>query len=120
MALDVSKQWKEAIKGQFRYPGYLKVLLALVPDEIREGAIAEALQTEGISSSVQLTDGTSAAREPVATFEKNRWRGDGKQYLPSPTASNNEEIEWWSNTVNFDEAHPIELSFTFSDIFSFA
>ena len=120
MALEVSNQWKEAIKGQFRYPGYLKVLLALVPDEIREGAIAEALQTEGISSSVQLTDGTSAAREPVATFEKNRWRGDGKQYLPSPTASNNQEIEWWSNTVNFDENHPIELSFTFSDIFTFA
>lgn len=120
MALEVSDRWRESIKSQFRYPGYLKVLLALVPDEIREGAIAEALQTEGISSTVQLTDGTSAAREPVATFEKNRWCGDGKQYLPSPTASNNNEIEWWSNTVNFDEEHPIELSFTFDDIFSFA
>jgi len=120
MALEVSNQWKESIKGQFRYPGYLKVLLALVPDEIREGATASTLQTEGISSTVQLTDGVSAGREPVATFEKNRWRGDGKQYLPSPTASNNKEIEWWSNTINFDETHPIELSFTFSDIFTFA
>ena len=120
MALEVSSRWKETIKSQFRYPGYLKVLLALVPDEIREGAIAQAPQTEGISSTVQLTDGIAAAREPVATFEKNRWRGDGTQYLPSPTASNNEEIEWWSNTVNFDEEHPIELSFTFNDIFSFA
>jgi hypothetical protein len=120
MALEVSSKWKESIKSQFRYPGYLKVLLALVPDEIREGTIAETLQTERISSTVQLTDGTSAGREPVATFEKNRWCGDGTQYLPSPTASNNNEIEWWSNTVNFDEEHPIELSFAFSDIFSFA
>lgn len=119
MALEVSNQWKESIKGQFRYPGYLKVLLALVPDEIREGATASTSQTEGISSTVQLTDGTSAGREPVATFEKNRWLGDGSQYLPSPTAGRNEEIEWWSNTANFDESHPVELSFTFNDIFSF-
>lgn len=120
MALEVSNQWKEKIKGQFRYPGYLKVLLALVPDEIREGTSVSTFQTEKISSSVQLIDGISIEREPVATFEKNRWRGDGSQYLPSPTASNNNEVEWWSNTVNFDEEHPIELFFHFSGIFSFA
>lgn len=120
MALEVSNQWKESIKGQFRYPGYLKVLLALVPDEIREGATASATQTEEISSPVQLIDGVSTGREPVATFERSRWRGDGKQYLPSLTASNNKEIEWWSNTVHFDEEHPVELLFRFSSIFSFA
>ena len=120
MPLEVSNQWKESIKGQFRYPGYLKVLLALVPDEIREGALASAFQTAKISSPVQLIDGVSTGREPVATFEKNRWRGDGKQYLPSLTAGENEEVEWWSNTVQFDEEHPIELFFRFSDIFSFA
>ena len=120
MSLEVSNQWKKSIKNQFRYPGYLKVLLALVPDEIREGATVSVSQTEEISSPGQLTDGVSAKREPVATFEKNRWRGDGKQYLPSSTASNNGEIEWWSNTVHFDEEHPIELSFQFSNIFSFA
>lgn len=120
MALEVSNQWKESIKGQFRYPGYLKVLLALVPDEIRESAVVSVSQTEEISSPVQLTDGVSAVREPVATFEKNRWRGDGNQYLPSLTARNNSEIEWWSNTVHFDEEHPIELLFNFSDTFSFA
>ena len=120
MSLTVSNQWKESIKGQFRYPGYLKVLLALVPDEIREGAQASTSQTERITSPVQLTDGVSAGREPVATFEKNRWRGDGRQYLPSETASNNPEIEWWSNIVNFDENNPIELLFDFSSAFSFA
>lgn len=120
MSLEVSNQWKEAIKSQFRYPGYLKVLLALVPDEIREGASVSALQTEEIASPAQLIDGVSIAREPVATFEKNRWRGNGSQYLPSPEASKNKEIEWWSNTLSFDEEHPIELFFHFSGVFSFA
>ena len=120
MALEVSNQWKESIKGQFRYPGYLKVLLALVPDEIREGAIDSTSQTEGITSSTQLIDGVSAGREPVATFEKNRWRGDGKQYLPSTDTAHNMEMEWWANTVHFDEEHPIELAFQFHDTFSFA
>ena len=120
MALEVSNQWKEKIKGQFRYPGYLKVLLALVPDEIRENAVVSVTQTEAISSPVQLTDGVSTGREPVATFEKNRWRGDGSQYLPSPSATNNSDIEWWSNTTQFNEENPIELRFDFSDIFSFA
>lgn len=120
MALAVSNQWKESIKSQFRYPGYLRVLLALVPDEIREGTTVGTFQTEEISSPGQLTDGVSVAREPIATFEKNRWRGDGSQYLPSSTASNNNETEWWSNTTNFDEEHPIELFFHFSRVFSFA
>ena len=120
MPLQVSSKWKKSIKEQFRYPGYLKVLLALVPDEIRESATAVVSQTEGISSPAQLIDGVSAGREPVATFERNRWRGDGKQYLPSATVSNNSEIEWWSNTVHFNEENPIELLFNFSDTFSFA
>lgn len=119
MALDVSEHWKQNIKSQFRYPGYLKVLLALVPDEIREGATADVSQTEEISSPVQLIDGVSAGREPVATFERNRWRGDGRQYLPSPTASMNKEIEWWSNTANFSQENPIELFFHFNSNFSF-
>lgn len=120
MALTVSKQWQDSIKNQFRYPGYLKVLLALVPEEIREGTSVSTFQTEKISAPVQLIDGMSSEREPVATFEKNRWRGNGKQYLPSPMASKNNKIEWWSNTTSFDEDHPIELFFHFSGIFSFA
>lgn len=120
MAIEVSNQWKESIKGQFRYPGYLKVLLALVPDEIREDASVSTSQTEGISSPVQLTDGVKVGREPVATFERNRWLGDGSQYLPSATAEKNGEIEWWSNTSNISTTKPITLTFTFSRTFSFA
>lgn len=120
MALRVSTKWKEGIKSQFRYPGYLKVLLALVPDEIREGTSVNTFHTEEISSPVQLIDGVAEAREPVATFEKNRWRGDGSQYLPSPTANRNSEMEWLSKTSSFDENNPIELFFHFSNAFSFA
>ena len=120
MALDVSTKWKDNIKSQFRYPGYLKVLLALVPDEIREGTAVNTFHTDEISSPVQLIDGVADVREPVATFEKNRWRGDGSQYLPSPTANRNNEMEWLSKTTNFDENNPIELFFHFSSAFSFA
>lgn len=120
MSLEVSSQWKDSIKSQFRYPGYLKILLALVPDAIREETEAVSSHTEGISSPVQLTDGVSDIREPFATFEKNRWRGDGSQYLPSPTANKNSEMEWVSNTSYYSEENPIELLFRFNGIFSFA
>lgn len=120
MPLKVSDTWKEKIKGQFRYPGYLRVLLTLVPNEIREDAKASTHQTEPISSLGQLNDGIAIPREPVATFEKNRWLGDGSQYLPSTTTNQNKEIEWWSNTVHFDKNNPIELTFTFSRPFSFS
>lgn len=120
MALEVSNQWKEKIKSQFRYPGYLKVLLTLVPEEIRESTTVSTIHTEKISSPVQLTDGETAPREPIATFERNRWRGDGSQYLPSATGSYNNETEWWSNTVYFDENQPVELTFLFGRAFSFA
>lgn len=120
MALPVSNTWKDKIKGQFRYPGYLRVLLTLVPSEIREDAKASTHYTEQISSLGQLTNGITLAREPVATFERNRWIGDGSQYLPSSDASQNNEIEWWSNTVYFNRDNPIELTFTFSRPFSFS
>ena len=120
MALNVSQQWKDNISSQFRYPGYLKVLLALVPDEIREGTAVNTFQTDKISSPVQLIDGVADAREPIATFERNRWRGDGSQYLPSPEASLNKDVEWMSNTVQFDQDNPIELFFHFNNVFSFA
>lgn len=120
MPLTVSNAWKESIKGQFRRPGYLRVLLALVPDEIRRSVTAGSSQTEQISSLAQLNDGITITREPVATFEKNRWKGDGSQYLPSPEANLNEEIEWWSDTTQFNKDNPIELTFTFSRYFSFA
>lgn len=120
MALNVSQTWKDNISSQFRYPGYLKVLLALVPDEIREGTAVNTFHTDKLSSPVQLIDGVADSREPIATFERNRWRGDGSQYLPSPTASLNNEIEWMSNTVQFDENNPIELFFHFNNVFSFA
>jgi len=120
MSLKVSDQWKEAIKGQFRYPGYLRVFLTLVPDEMRKKISINTNKTESITSTAQLTDSISESREPVATFEQNRWLGDGSQYLPSLTTSNNQEIEWWSNTVHFSEENPIELTFAFSNIVSFA
>ena len=120
MPLTVSNTWKDKIKGQFRYPGYLRVLLTLVPNEIREDAKASTHQTEPISSLGQLTNGITLDREPIATFEKNRWIGDGSQYLPSSNPEENQEIEWWSNTVHFDKDNPIELTFTFSRPFSFS
>lgn len=125
MALVVSDQWKNSIKKPFRYPGHLKVLLALVPDEIRENATLfvdyqNTDPTEGISSLAQLTDGVTEVREPVATFEKDRWRGDGSQYLPSATPGENADMEWWSNIVDYSEEAPITFLIFFGSTYSFA
>lgn len=113
MALPVSNKWKEAIKGQFRYPGYLRVVLTVAPPGMREGAVATTDFTEAITDKKWMTDGNDDPKEPVATFERNRWRGDGSQYLASTKQALNRSLEWWSNTVHFDEQHPITIRLDF-------
>ena len=110
MAIAVSTTWKEAIQAQFRYPAYLRLTLGVQPPGIREGAQVSTSATESITSVDTILDGNKANAEPVATFEKDRWMGDGSMYLPSEVASQNKPMEWWSNDCT---ASAVELTFIF-------
>lgn len=113
MALPVSTKWKEAIKAQFRYPGHVRVVLTVAPPGMREGATPSTSYTETITTTEQLTDGESNTREPVASFETDRWIGDGSMYLPSEIASQNADMEWWSNTAGYSSNSPVVINLTF-------
>ena len=118
MAIQVSTKWKEAIKAQFRYPGYIKAVLTVAPPGMREGATSSTTYTESITSTEQITNGESYMREPVATFERDRWIGDGSMYLPSEVSNQNKAIEWWSNTVNFSSESPVVIDITFDTTYT--
>lgn len=118
MALPVSLNWKEAIKAQFRYPGYLRVVLTVAPPGMREGAVPTTEYTEPITDIDSIVDGNDDAREPAATFELNRWKGDGSQYLLSQKTELNRALEWMSNTVHFDATKPILIHIDFDQPYS--
>lgn len=118
MALLVSTAWKEAIKGQFRYPAYMRVLLTVAPPGMREGAVTTSPFTEAITNVATITDGNSDYCEAVATFETRRWPGDGHMYLPDTSPSGNKPIEWWSNTCLYTDANPVTLRMVFDTTYS--
>lgn len=115
MAIAVSTKWKEAIQAQFRYPAYIKLQLSVQPPGLREGVQTSTNVTESITSIDTIFDGNQDYAEPVATFEQNRWVGDGSMYLPSTNSAKNKAMEWWSNTCDFSS---VALTFTFDKAYS--
>lgn len=115
MAIAVSTKWKEAIQAQFRYPAYIKLQLSVQPPGLREGVQTSTDATESITSVYTMIDGKQNYAEPVATFEQDRWLGDGSMYLPSTTPAKNKPMEWWSNTCDFSS---VSLTFTFDKAYS--
>lgn len=117
MAIAVSTAWKNAIQAQFRYPAYIRMTLNIVQPGMREGSVVTASSTEPITNVNVVKDGTVHQVEPVATFESNRWIGDGSMYLPSEIASDNSYVEWWSQTAVNPQARP-RLTFVFDKAYT--
>lgn len=115
MAIAVSTAWKEAIQAQFRYPAYIRLTLNVQPPGLREGAQVSTNATESITSTDTIFDGVQTYADPVATFEQDRWIGDGSMYLSSETKSLNKPMEWWSNTCDFSS---VELTLIFDQAYS--
>lgn len=112
MAIPVSAKWKEAIQSQFRYPAYLKAALLVSPPGLRESAEVETDSSEPLTPARATMDGSSVTASPVASFEPNRWRGDGSMYLPSEKQPQNRAMGWWSSSEATNEK-PVVLSFKF-------
>lgn len=116
MAIEVSQAWKDAIQSQFRYPAYIRMTLNITPPGMREGTIIQTPDTESITSTDTIKDNTVQQSEPVATFELNRWIGDGSMYLPSTDVSLNPHMEWWSSEPVVSSKP--KLTFTFDKPYS--
>lgn len=112
MSIPVSTLWKDAIQSQFRYPAYLKATLLVTPPGLREKATVYSAESESLTPADSVMDGSSVATSPVATFEPDRWRGDGTMYLPDELPSKNHDMGWWSSEAATD-SKPVVLSFQF-------
>lgn len=99
MALPVSNQWESFIQLPFRNQGYLNVQLTLSPPGINNDASLDEKYTESITSTRTVFDGVTTKTYPCATFEPNRWVGDGSMYLPSEDKTQNARLCWWTNVA---------------------
>lgn len=115
--LSITPTWRKAVEGQFRYQAFLKVNISIVPPGLREGMIATSPDTEPITDIESIYDTDRNTQEKVATFELNRWRGDGTFYLPSQQSSENAPMEWWSNKIPSAE-DPVVIHVEFDQAYS--
>ena len=91
--LNVSAQWHNASRQQFRYQAYLYASLDVVPPGIRKGAQVNSTATHEQASINKIVDGLYDAPVHYATLERNRWLLDGTfQTIDSTDVFE----DWWS------------------------
>ena len=103
--LEVSAQWHNASRQQFRYQAYLTAKLEVVPPGLREGAVAESTNTFEKSEMSTLTDGITSNYTKYATLEPNRWVLDGT-YIGFDDSGASKTSDWWSDKFVSDSYKP--------------
>ena len=105
--IPVSTAWQQAIREQFRYQGYLEVVLQVTPPGLQENLAVATSTSEYVASTSKLTDENPNLPTPYITLEKGRWRLN-KQYVavqPGKVVD-----DWWSTPMTDGRK---ELDFTF-------
>ena len=110
--IPVSTKWKEAIREQFRYQGYLSVTLQVTPPGLMEGLTIDTASTDDNSVKESLVDEYPGTVTPYATLEHGRWKLDGSYDLLSRDTVTQ---DWWSTPL-VDSGK--ELIFTFDKAYS--
>lgn len=110
--IPVSVEWKNAIREQFRYQGYLRVVLQITPPGLHEGLQIATSATEVVSTTSKLVDENPNQPKPYATLEHNRWRLDGTYSI---LAKDTVTDDWWSTPIT---SGPKELTFTFDQAYN--
>ena len=101
--LEVSAQWHNASRQQFRYQAYLYASLEVVPPGIRNGAQVSSTETHKQASIDKIIDGLYDAPMHYATLERNRWLLDGTFQLAD---SIDNFDDWWSEHA-VSESQPV-------------
>lgn len=91
--LNVSTEWQNASRNQFRYQAYLWATLELTPPGLRQGAVISSDSTHPNSRVNVLTDGIFSNKLTFGSLEPNRIPLDGSCTLMS---RNSVTSDWWS------------------------
>lgn len=111
--IPVSTEWKNAIREQFRYQGYLEVTLEVTPPGLHESLVLDTDATESVSDKKSIVDKDRSEPTPYITLEKGRWLLN-KKYKVLPTGTKTKD--WWSTPMTegakqliftFDQAYTI-------------
>ena len=111
--IPVSTEWKNAIREQFRYQGYLEVTIEVTPPGLHENLNVATPSTETVSNDSALTDSDRSEPTPYISLEKGRWLLN-KKYKVLPLEAKTDD--WWSTpmmqgskefTFTFDQAYTI-------------
>ena len=101
--LNVSAQWHNASRQQFRYQAYLYASLDVVPPGLRKGAQVNSTATHEQASTNKIVDGLYDAPVHYATLERNRWLLNGTfQTIDSTDVFD----DWWSKHA-VSESQPV-------------
>ena len=116
MSILVSKTWKDAIQAQFRYPGYLRIQLDIVPPDIVENTTVSSTDTDKWTQASNVLGSNNVPYEPTASLEHNRWLLGGNMTLIDDQNPANNRMGWWSDDV-VSTSNPIVFLFSFSQAY---
>lgn len=116
MSILVSKTWKDAIQAQFRYPGYLRIQLDIVPPDIVENTTVSSTDTDKWTQASNVLGSNNVPYEPTASLEHNRWLLGGNMTLIDDQNPSNNRMGWWSDDV-VSTSNPIVFLFSFSQAY---
>lgn len=116
MSILVSKTWKNAIQAQFRYPGYLKIQLDIVPPDIVENTTVSSTDTDKWTQASNVLGSNNVPYEPTASLEHNRWLLGGNMTLIDDQNPANNRMGWWSDDI-VSTSNPIVFLFSFSQAY---
>lgn len=109
--IPVSTEWQQAIREQFRYQGYLEVVLQVTPPGLQRSLAVDTTASEYVADTGVLTDENPSSPVPYITLEKGRWRLN-KQYVALPVGA--KTVDWWSTPMTQGSK---ELQFTFDQAY---
>lgn len=106
--LNVSAQWQNASREQFRYQAYLYASLVVVPPGLREGAVTTSDDTFANANTETITDIEFDSPKRYTTLERNRWLLDGSYHLIRETDA---FTDWWSKHAVSDKQPVLLVTF---------
>lgn len=105
--LPVSTTWQQAIKEQFRYQGYLRVVLQVTPPGLQDAMQISTQDSEPFSNPEVMNNSLSSV-VPYASLEANRWLLNGKfELLETDTVTD----DWWSTPLTTGEIKTLLFTF---------
>lgn len=112
--IPVSAAWQQAIREQFRYQGYLEMVIRVTPPGLQEGISVDTVDSETDSFAAEIVDDRIRVPTAYASFEPKRWRLN-KKYKVKPDGVSYDD--WWSTPINNGFK---TIVFDFDKVYSFS